>query len=133
MEDVAMTTAEERMRILNLVEEGRLDPDQAAQLLSAMGEQDATIQEPMAEPAARVGGRWLRVRVTDGVTGKRKVSVNVPMGIVKLALRIGTRFAPELNDIDMNELQELIDSGATGKIVEVDDSVDGERVEIFIE
>ncbi len=128
-----MTSAEERKRILRLVEEGRIDAAQAAELLSAMKEQDSNVQEPMAAPASRVGGRWLRVRVTDGATGRRKVSVNLPMSIVKLGLRVGGRFAPELHELDLSDLEDLIESGATGKIVEVDDAEDGEKVEIFVE
>jgi hypothetical protein len=43
------------------------------------------------------------------------------------------RFAPEFEDFDMTELEELITSGVTGKLVEVTDADDGERVEIYVE
>jgi hypothetical protein len=133
MEATAVTNPEERMRILKLVEEGKISPGEAARLLSAMdGDIEAT-QVPMAAPAVGVGGRWLKVRVTDTYSGHTKVNVNVPLVLVKMALGIGSRFVPEASGVDLNELRELVESGMTGKIVEVEDVEDGERVEVYVE
>jgi hypothetical protein len=55
------------------------------------------------------------------------------MGLVSAGLRMAQRFAPEFNDFDMAELEELLASGADGKIVEVMDEEDNERVEIYVE
>ncbi len=79
---------------------------------------------------------WLRVRVTDQQTGKQKVMVNVPVSLVDVALKVGAKFAPELEDMDSDVVMEAIEaikSGAHGKIVEVEDDDDGERVEVFVE
>jgi hypothetical protein len=43
------------------------------------------------------------------------------------------RFAPEFDGFDMQELEGLLASGAVGKMVEVVDEEDGERVEIYVE
>ncbi len=66
-------------------------------------------------------------------TGKHKVNVNIPMGLVNVGLKMGARFAPEMEGIDIDQLTQLIRSGATGKLIEVEDSTDSERVEIFVE
>jgi len=66
-------------------------------------------------------------------TGKTKVNVNLPMGLVDMGLRFGAQFAPDLADFNMDELMAAIEEGAQGKILEVEDAEDGERVEIFIE
>nr|NIO40061.1 hypothetical protein [Burkholderiales bacterium] len=66
-------------------------------------------------------------------TGKSKVNVNIPMGLVNVGMRMGARFIPEDADIDLEEIFEQIRSGAQGKIVEVIDDESGEYVEIFIE
>ena len=73
------------------------------------------------------------MRVTDAATGKSKVNVNIPMGLVNVGMKMGARFVPENSDIDLEELFEQIQSGAHGKIVEVTDDESGENVEIFIE
>ena len=61
------------------------------------------------------------------------MNVTVPMGLVSAGLRMAERFAPEFAGFDMGELEELIASGAGGKIVEVLDEEDNERVEIYVE
>ncbi len=129
-----MTLQEERMQILKMLEEGKLSASDAAKLLSALDtgakreEKTARTGSTTTQPA-----RWLRIRVTDGYSGKQKVSVNVPMGLVNVAMKMGAKFAPEMDDIDMEEIIEAIQSGAQGKIVDVQDDEDGERVEIFVE
>jgi len=77
--------------------------------------------------------RWMRIRVTDLNTGRAKVNVNLPMGLVSLGVKMGARFAPEMEEIDLDEVIQAIKDGAQGKIVEVEDEEDNERVQIYIE
>jgi hypothetical protein len=47
---------------------------------------------------------------------------------------MGSKFAPEeMAGIDVDEVIEAIKNGAEGKIVDVEDHEDGERVEIYVE
>jgi hypothetical protein len=126
-----MATTEERMKILNLIREGKITAEEGAKLLSALGES----QKSTRAPATRTAGepRWFRVRVTDLVSGKSKVSVNIPFGLMEWGLQIGAQFAPEVGDLDLGELKEMLNSGVEGKIIDVIDEEDGEHVEIFIE
>ena len=85
-------------------------------------------------PGGRPGSaRTFRVRVTDSRTGKQTVSVNVPIGLVNIVMKMGARFAPELGSTELAAIMEAINSGQTGKIIEVTDDNDGDRVEIFVE
>ena len=126
-----MATTEERMKILNLIRDGKITAEEGAKLLSALGDN----QKSTRAPAARTAGepRWFRVRVTDLVSGKSKVSVNIPFGLMEWGLQIGAQFAPEVADLDLSELKEMLQSGFEGKVVDVIDEEDGEHVEIFIE
>ena len=94
-----MTTAEERLQILKMIEEGKISPEEGAKLLSALGTK-ATARVPSGGSSAR----WFRVRVTDADSGKNKVNVNIPMGLVNVGMRMGARFIPEDADIDLEEL-----------------------------
>jgi hypothetical protein len=123
-----MTTSEERLKILKMVEDGKLKPDEAAKLLSALGR-----GERKRDLASDVDSRWLRIRVTDLATGKSKVNVNVPMRLVSVGMRVGARFVPDMDGVDMNDLFQALGEGMTGKIVDVVDDEDNERVEIFAE
>ncbi len=126
-----MATTEERMQILKMVADGNISADEGAKLLSALetGSKKGP-QRKMGQPSTP---RWFRVRVTDLETGKDKVNVNLPMSLVDVGTRMGARFAPELEDMDFDEIVEQIRSGAQGKIVEVEDVEEGERVEIYVE
>ena len=124
-----MTSAEERLQILKMIESGKITPEEGAKLLSALGKKQAP---PPPSPGGS-SARWFRVRVTDAESGRSKVNVNIPMGLVNVGMRMGARFIPEDSDIDIEELMEQIRSGAHGKIVEVVDDESGEHVEIFIE
>ena len=124
-----MTTVEERMQILKMIEEGKISAEEGAKLLQALG---AKSDRRKTGP---VGGepRWFRVRVTDLDTGRNKVNVNIPMGLVNVGIKMGARFAPNVEGLNYEEISEAIKSGAQGKIIDVVDEEDGERVEIFIE
>lgn len=130
-----MATTEERIRILKLIQEGKVTAEEGAKLLSALSSNANKTKKPRV-PTAPPGGktpRWFRVRVTDLVTGKTKTSVNIPLGLMEWGLKIGAQYAPEVQGLDMNQLTEMLQAGAMGKVVDVIDEEDGEHVEIYIE
>ena len=106
----------------------------------AAAEEPAAPREPEAPlapaaPQALKGAsdaRWLNVRVEDMKSGRRRVAVKVPLGLLRFGLRIGSAFTPELERFDWETLStELADGG--GMLVDVQDDDDGERVQIFVE
>jgi hypothetical protein len=124
------SASEERLKILQMLEEGKISADEATTLLRALdGGQRAAPGGPIPGGENRV----LRVQVTDLDSGKAKVNVTIPIGLVGVGLRMAERFAPEFEGFDMQELEELLASGASGKMVEVVDEEDHERVEIYVE
>jgi hypothetical protein len=126
-----MATSEERMQILKMIEDGKISASDGAELLRALDrDQNAKAAEPLKGASAP---RWFRVRVTDLATGKSKVSVNIPMGLVNVGMKMGARFAPEMEGVDFDEITAAVRSGASGKVMDVIDEEEGERVEIFVE
>lgn len=126
-----MATTEERMQILRMIEEGKISASEGAELLRALEKKDAgSSSEPLrgvSEP------RWFRVRITDLGTGRNKVNVNIPMGLVNVGMKMGARFAPEMEGVDYEELMEAVRAGKQGKVIDITDNEDGERIEIFVE
>ncbi len=127
-----MTAAEERLKILKMIEDGKISPEEGAKLLSALSEGRRAAGAAGA-PRSSASGRTLRIRVTDITTGRSKASVQIPLGLIDAGMKIGAHFAPEVDGVDMTNLMEAIRSGMTGKIIDVTDDEDGEHVEIFIE
>ena len=125
------TLTDERLRILKMVEEGKLSPEDAARLLEAL----KAPETPSSGFSRKEGGpRWLRIRVEeeDGT----KVNVNLPLRLVKVALKVAQRYGgldDEATEEILAALEEAIAEGESGRIVEVVDEEDGDRVEIYLE
>ena len=129
-----MASSEERMKILKMIEEGKLSAEEGTKLLAALSDKRMPMP-PRAPgmPGMPGGPRWLRIRVTDVRTGRSKASVQIPLALVDAGMKIGAHFAPEVEGVDMSNVMEALRSGMTGKIIDVTDEEDGEHVEIYVE
>ena len=138
-----MATEEERMKILKMIQEGRISAEQGVQLLEVLDESvrraarsrpgPGVPPPPPPPPPSGRNTRWFRVLVTDTNTGKTRVNVRLPIGLVSAGMKMGARFAPQVEGLNAEELMQHLNSGEVGKIVDVFDEADGEHVEVFIE
>ena len=126
-----MASSEERMKILKMIEEGKLSAEEGTKLLTALS--DKRMPTPPRPPGMSGGPRWLRIRVTDIRSGRSKASVQIPLALVDAGMKIGAHFAPEVQGVDMTNVMEAVRSGMIGKIIDVTDEEDGEHVEIYVE
>jgi hypothetical protein len=132
-----------KKEILDKLAAGEISAADAAQLLNQPEETAATPKATTAPTSAPASvpekaledpsPSWFRVRVMNMETGKNKVSVNIPIRVLKLGLKIGGRFAPELQNLDWNEINSLMEDLQTGLLVEVQDEESNEHVQVFIE
>ena len=139
----------ERQEILEMVAAGKITAAEAAQMLSGIRNAAAAPPTPPTAPTppappkaewaedapAKGNGRkpsWLHIRVSEA-DGRNKVSVNVPLRFVKFGLKLGRRFAPELEGISLEELNEMLEGVETGPLVEVVDEEKGEQVRIYVD
>ncbi len=122
-----MTLAEERMRILKMVEGGQISAQEGSRLLEALEEQ--------AQPRERTrpaSPRTLRVRVTDTASNRQKINVALPVGLINVGLKLGARLTPG-GGAAVDTIMRAVASGATGRVYEMQDLEEGERIEIFVE
>lgn len=125
-----MATTEERMEILKMIQSGQISAEEGAALLEAMKEEKTPPLGP--EPPARTQQpRRLRIRVSDLETGRRKVNIDLPWNLINVGMHMGARFTPE--GINLEEVMQALQAGTEGKIVDVEDAEDNERVEIYVE
>jgi SHOCT-like domain len=124
-----MTLSDERLKILKMIDEGKISAEEGAKLLAALA-QSRRPERKATVTGTGTGARWLRIRVTDMKNGRAKATVNLPLGLVDAGLNIASQYAP---DVDFDELISAINAGAEGKIIDVLDEEDGEHVEIYIE
>lgn len=135
-----MATAQERLQILKMIEEGKIKADEGARLIEALDSLSSSERapKPLSSPEtpadiASKGQHYLRVRVTDTDSGKTRVNIRLPVGLIRAGVKMGAKFAPEIEGIDIEQLLSYINSGEVGQVVDVIDEEDGEHVEVFIE
>lgn len=128
-----MATSEERMRVLQMIQEGVISAEDGIRLLDSLDKTDkrSAGREAVLEPARTA--KYFRVRVTDTNSGKARVNVRLPVSVINAGIKMGARFAPEVEGLNASELMHFINEGAIGKIVDVVDEEDGEHVEVFLE
>ncbi len=119
--------SEERMRILQMLAEGKITAEEAEALLSAM------VDEKVVHQPKKSSAQFLRVKVWED--GKDKVNVNIPLSLAKLAMKlIPSEAKSRINEhnIDLDMIISEIKQGAPGgKIVDIED---GEtRVEVYVD
>jgi hypothetical protein len=123
-----MAEKKERLKILNMIEEGKITAEEGSRLLAALSKGKQVRGEAQVSEA-----KWLRIRVSELDTGKTTVNVNLPIGLVDVGLKMGARFVPDMEGIELEELSEALRQGMTGKIIDIVDEDEGQRVEIYFE
>ena len=120
------SSTDERNRVLYMVESGKVTAAQAAQLLD-------TLDLERSRPREQSRNRTARVRVTNLATNRQKVNVTIPVSLIQVGLRLGTRLAPQVSGSALEDLLRAIEGGATGRLLDLQDLEEGERIEIFVE
>jgi len=115
---------DERLQILRMVEEGKITAQEAIKLLEALGGGESSA------PGRR--NRFVRIKIID--EGKTKVNVNLPLDLARVVLK----FVPQTalantsgQPIDWEALMRLLEEGAEGKLVDIED--DNTKVEVYVE
>lgn len=122
-----------RADILDQLSSGQITAEEAAVLLRGGQPSSAPGTPPPFRPATNFGNRHLRIRVSNLDTGRDRVNVNVPLTLVEAGLKLGARYEPQIAGIDIADVLSQIEAGTQGKLMDVENWEDGERVEIFIE
>ncbi len=127
---MSKNVSEERIKILEMVEEGKIDASGAMELLSAL-------ERNQEEIVPKNDAKWLRVRVKT-MENESKVNVNIPLALVDVGLKLAKTYDPKLKEsgldkIDIEEIMDAVKNGAEGKIVEVEDEENQTRVKVYVE
>jgi hypothetical protein len=124
---------EDVLRVLKMIEEGKVDAEKGAQLIEALkGKAEGSNLE---SHQAATDEKFFRVRV-DSKAGD-KVNVNIPLNLIKSVIgSCGGKFPIKAEGfegaIDMDIIKQALDNDITGRIVDVE-SANGDKVEVYIE
>lgn len=131
-------STDERIRILRLVESGNVTAEEAARLLDTLEvKQEHTsnthTSNTHTDERKRSRNRIVRVRVTNLANNRQKANVTVPVTLIDVGLRLATRLVPQIGGSALEDLLHAIESGSTGRLLDLQDLEEGERVEIYAE
>jgi len=122
-------TSPEKMKILEMLQEGKINTEEAATLLDALEEDNG--RETSSAP-----GKVLKIKVSDKQSGAVKVNMGLPLGFARFLkdlIPASERARIESQGVDLDAVFSNLDSGAKGKLVDVEDERDGHLIEIWIE
>jgi hypothetical protein len=141
--------SEEKLKILQMIQEGKINAAEGMELLKALEESEPKIETSSPTPS-RLANRFLRIKVY--TAGAVKVNINLPLNLVRIASKFavfGMGYIPEsarqemdrkgidLSKIDFEELLRMIEDGlADGKLVDVEANDPDEgpvKVEIYVD
>lgn len=131
---------EEKLKILQMLEKGKVNALEAAHLLDALERSETGAGK----------ARWLRIRVYEEDKDQPKVKINLPFSLLRLLTRVGKlkeKIPPtvheklrekgiELSEEGLDNLDKVIHEMSEGGKVMLADVVDeekGQKVEIYIE
>ena len=131
---------EEKMRILEMLQDGKINAEETEKLLAALGEEESPQSKAVQLKSRNEGGnkqeekkRHLRIIVNED--GKDKVNMSLPLGIAKSLLNFIPQSAKSKiaeKDIDLDALSQTLDDLSEEKeIIRVDD--ENETVIIRVE
>jgi hypothetical protein len=130
---------EERDRILRMVEAGEVTAGEAAQLLDALAEaepeRERERERERSMDRSRSRNRTLRIRVS-GLNPKQQkiqMTATMPVNLLRVSLRLGSRLIPQLSNSALEDVLRAIENGASGRLLDLQDLEEGQRVEIFAE
>jgi hypothetical protein len=67
--------------------------------------------------------------------GRPAVNIRLPIGVVKWGMKMAQAFSPQMKEanLDWDSISAMIQEGAEGKLVDVDDEAEQKHVEIWVE
>ena len=122
-------TSPERMKILEMLQQGTIEAQEAAKLLDAL--EGGGEEKPPSKP-----GKVLKIKVSDKHSGAVKVNMGVPLGFarfIKDLIPASERARIESQGVDLDSVFANLEAGTMGKLVDVEDVRDGHLIEIWIE
>ena len=127
---MSKNVSEEKIQILEMVEDGKITAAEGSELLAALESNEEEI-------VPRKDVKWLKVRVKT-MEDQPKVTVNIPISLVDVGLKLAKTYDPKLKEsglekINIEEILEAVKNGAEGKIVDVIDEENQTKVKVYVE
>jgi hypothetical protein len=110
-----MNTNDERLRILTLVKHGRIDINEATDLLRALdrNESTAALPDPNSDTLLSTTPRILRILKTDTFNKTILADITIPLDLLQAGMRVGANFYLDLAGLSPEQLDMLVNEPNT--------------------
>jgi MFS family permease len=127
---LSYSAIDQRLDILEKLEEGRLSAQEAASQLENVGMGAWAQLSP--QPVA-VRQRQVRIRVSEMASGQMKSDLRLPIGLVNTILYSQGNLTQDINGIDQDKLRALIEQSHQNGSQAISDTDGADRIEITYE
>ncbi len=128
----------EKMEILKMLEQGKINAEEAQKLLEALGDGS---QESIKMPKMNnnLKGKMFRIRILANDDDNVEVNVNVPISLLKLGIKMSSSNMIQVNgtsgfqlsDEDVDAIMEAANNGEMGEIFTLDS--EEAKIKIYID
>ena len=119
--------SEEKKIILEMLKEGKISVSEAEELLSKVDSNQETSIVKQSD-----NKKFLKVFVVEGT--KTKVNIRIPLTLASVGLKLipKDKLHYANNSLDVQNVLDMIASGAEGELINIDTVDDGEEVKVQI-
>jgi hypothetical protein len=136
--------SDDTRRVLDLLAQGKITVDQAADLLRALGERGTTAPPPRTKDERP---RYVRIAIAKAANGwrpEKQINIRVPIALVQSGIRLGAVFPGLASeeilrrlrergiDIDLTKLDQVRIEDILANVGEVDLDIDAGKAKIHI-
>lgn len=126
----------ERIKILEMLEEGKITSKEAADLLEAIDDTSEKYNE-VSTLSKSYSKKYLKIRVVDG-SDQSKVKLNIPIKLVKLGLSFASKLNSSIEGVQISNKEidiilDAIENEIEGEIISIDADDGKTQVKIYIE
>lgn len=122
---------DERDRILALIEAGQISAGEAAQLMDALDSELPIAQQLARQPRERT--IRIRARIRTAQRQQRSYIASLPLQLLKVSARLGNTLLPQLDAERCAEIIAAIEAGQSGRLLDIQDMEQNERLEVFLD
>jgi hypothetical protein len=130
-----MISSEDRLHVLEMIRAGNVTAEEGVKLLEALENRERK-PNPVnisSHEGKQSSPRWMRIIISDLDTGKEKINIRLPVNVVGAGFKMGAKFSPDINGYDAISIMQALESGETGKVIDVCNNDSCERIEINLE
>lgn len=124
------TSSSPRMRILDMIADGKLSAEEGLRLLDALSRTEDPVQKMKLIHKSFSTG-MVFIRIIEKTTNKLLVSIRIPFSLIATARKLGAKITSHDGEFNLDEFRDSLDSSQPGDVFRVEK--EKEVIELIVE